>query len=817
MNIILQTKEYSSEVIQGRLLKLASVFLILCALILTLSPTARARSLNTTLRWEHWGGILIWLFSFYLIHQKTRKFITYLDPYLIPVMGLLTGWGLVSIWRVTFRFGLRQTIWLAIATALFLLGLKLSNDLSFFRNYKYLWLVCGLVVTALTLFFGTNPMGTGPRLWLGCCGFYFQPSEPLKLLLVVFLAAYLADRQPLIPDLFSLLVPTVIMIGITLLVLVVQRDLGTTSIFIFIYTGVIYVATGKKRILLLSLLILVSSSIGAYLLYDVVRLRVDAWINPWLDPSDRSYQIVQSLIAQAAGGLGGRGIGMGNPGLVPVAHSDFIFSTISEEFGFVGTLALLLLLLIMVYRGLRIGLLSTTRYHRYLSIGLSVFLASQSLFIIGGNIRLFPLAGITLPFVSYGGSSLVTSFIAILFLTLINNFSHEKPSTPIDPTPILVLARILIIGFIAAVSVNSWWALIRGPDLLTRTDNARRTISDRYVKRGSILDRNGIPLSESIGIPGEYERVYKYPELSPVIGYTHPFYGQAGMEASLDPILRGLENQNPGTIWINHLLYGQPPPGLDVRISIDIETEIFAQEMIEDIPSAIILLNSTNGEILVMASAPSYDANHLDIIWEDLLGDEKSPLVNRVTQGSYPLGATLEPFLLATEDMNLTNKELFKLFSDLGFFSSPDIRLPTITQAPPETASLTDLRVSPLQLALGAAAFNNQGNVPTPLYLIEIKNPDGDWEAVSLINQSTPVFSEEIVDRIIESLKVEDLPLWEVTATATTDDGEQISWFVGGTIPENKGNYIVVVVLEKNDLQMAEKIGETILIREIQK
>jgi cell division protein FtsW (lipid II flippase) len=804
MNIILQSKEYTNDVIQGNLLKLAGIFLILDALVLTLSPTVRARSLDTPLRWEHWSAVIVWILTFYLIHHQTSKKSPHLDPYLIPIAGILTGWGMISIWRVTLRFGLRQTIWLPIAAVIFIVGLKLSSDLSTLRNYKYLWLFGGLAVTTLTIFFGTNPMGVGPRLWLGCCGVYFQPSEPLKLLLVVYLAAYLADRQPLILNLLSLLAPTIIMIGITLLILVVQRDLGT-------YTGVIYAATGKKRILLLSFFILVSASIGGYVLFDVVRLRVDAWINPWLDPSGRSYQIVQSLIAQAAGGMGGRGIGMGNPGLVPIAHSDFIFSTISEEFGLIGTLGLFLLLIIFTIRGFRIGIQATNRFHRYLSVGLSVFLASQSLLIIGGNIRLLPLTGVTLPFVSYGGSSLVTSYLTILLLTHINNHSSENPPSPANNIPIIVLAGILIAGFIASVFVNSWWGLIRGPDLLTRTDNARRTISDRYVQRGSILDRNGKPLSESIGVPGEFERVYKYSSLGPVIGYTNPYYGQAGTEASLDPILRGIENQNPWTIWINHLLYGQPPPGLDVRISIDIETHNLAHEMIGATRGAIILMNAENGQIMVMVSNPTYDANQFDVIWEDLVQDETSPLVNRVTQGSYPPESALEPFLFAASELALTSDALLELLFNFGFFSPPDIPLPTTTQPIPETLVIGDMRVSPLQLALGATAINNFGDIPTPHYVIEMKNPAGGWEATSPKNESNPVVSGVVANTMIESFRDDDLPLWKITTIATTDDGEQITWFVGGTTPEAKRNYVVVVVLEEKNLEKAEMIGETLL------
>ena len=216
-------------------------------------------------------------------------------------------------------------------------------------------------MTGLTLFLGVNPMGYGPKMWLGCCGLYFQPSEPLKLLLIGYLAAYLADRYSYLAfssdfglsEVLGLLAPTIIMTGIALALLVIQRDLGTASIFLFLYAAVVYVASGRKRILFVSGFLVLCAGLAGYALFDVVRLRVDAWINPWLDPSGRSFQIVQSLIAIANGGLVGRGPGLGNPGLVPLSHSDLIFAAIAEEYGLAGVMGLLLLIGLLASRGLR--------------------------------------------------------------------------------------------------------------------------------------------------------------------------------------------------------------------------------------------------------------------------------------------------------------------------------------------------------------------------------------------------------------------------------------------------------------------------------
>ncbi|MGD8753781.1 MAG: FtsW/RodA/SpoVE family cell cycle protein, partial [Anaerolineales bacterium] len=182
-----------SDLTQRRLLTLAALFLGVYALALSLSPAVVARSWDVDYRWEHWIGYAVWLIGFTLVHQGSKSRLSRRDPLLLPLVAILSGWGVLTVWRLSSTFGLRQSIWLAIALAGVVLGLRLPSDLNFLRRYKYLWLTSGLLLTASTLVFGTHPMGTGPDLWLGCCGVYFQPSEPLKLLLVVYLAAYFAD------------------------------------------------------------------------------------------------------------------------------------------------------------------------------------------------------------------------------------------------------------------------------------------------------------------------------------------------------------------------------------------------------------------------------------------------------------------------------------------------------------------------------------------------------------------------------------------------------------------------------------------------
>ena len=426
-----------NRVIQGNLLKIAAGFLFLQTLIITLSPAVRARTWDVDFRWSQWVALVVWGLFAYRSHQAIIRHLPDADPYLFPVAALLSGWGLLTVWRLDSNFGARQALWLGVSALVFIAGLQLPGTLNFIRKYKYILLSGGLLLTAFTLFLGTNPVGYGPRLWLGCCGVYFQPSEPLKLLLVAYLAAYLAERIPIQAGTLSLIYPTLLVSGIAILLLIFQRDLGTASIFIALYTIIIYLATGRRSVLLYSILFLILVAIAGYFTIDIIQARINSWLNPWNDPSGDSYQIIQSLLAIANGGLEGRGPGLGSPALVPVAISDFIFAAIAEETGLIGTVGLVALFGLAIGRGIRVALRAPDLFRRLLAAGITAYLGIQTLLIIGGNLRLLPLTGVTLPFLSYGGSSLLTSFIALLFLMLISNHLDEEPAPLPNPSHIL--------------------------------------------------------------------------------------------------------------------------------------------------------------------------------------------------------------------------------------------------------------------------------------------------------------------------------------------------------------------------------------------
>ncbi len=795
----------SRSQIQGRLLSLAAVFLFLYSLILTLAPAARARSWNVPYHWSQWLGFAVWSGVILVAHTQIKRNIPEADPYLLPVAALLTGWGILTIYRLVPSFGIRQTVWLAVCGLVLLLGLRLSPELRFLRRYKYIWLTIGLLLTALTLIFGTDPGGGYEHAWLGCCGVYFQPSEPLKLLLIVYLAAYLADRLPLSLRTLPLLAPTAVIMGIALLLLAVQRDLGTASIFIFLYAIILFIASGKKRILLISLIGLVVAGIAGYFLFDVVRYRVDAWLNPWLDPSGRSFQIVQSLMAVANGGTSGRGPGMGSPGLVPVAISDFVFVAIAEETGLAGTLGLLALIGFFVARGLRTAMLAPDSFRRILAAGLTAYIGAQSILIIGGNVRLFPLTGVTLPFVSYGGSSLLTSFLALLILLFVSSQPEEEPAPLPNPQPYLILAGLIGVGLFSLAIANAWWAVWRGPDLLQRTDNARRSIDDRYVKRGSLLDRNGIPIDFTLGKIGSYSRNYVYPDLGSITGYTDPVYGQAGLEATLDPYLRGLQGNPASSIWWNHLVYGEPPPGLNVRLSIDLVLQKRADALLADRAGAVVLLNAQTGEILAIASHPTFDPNLLDQQAAALLKDQQSPLLDRAAQEAYPPGPALQAWL-----QSITPTP--QAFSELGFYTSPALHLPVAT-----ASSLGQpLRVSPLQMALAASALSDKGIRPAARLAMAVDSPSQGWVVLPPINQPVQVLSANSAATVTRALMVKGQPLWQWSGLAGTANKPD-AWALAGTLPGWQGTPLaVVVLLEDANNQWAAYIGQQMLLAAMQ-
>ncbi len=420
------------------LLVLAALFVVLNHVTLVLAQQRR---------WVEMGLPGVWALCTVGLHIALGRLLPRRDPIVLPLVMLMAGWGVTLVARLAPPFALRQAIWLVVASLATLLTALLPPDLRPLRRYRYTWLIAGLMLLAATLVFGVNPSGAenAPRLWLGFRPIFFQPSEILKLLLIVFLASYLAEKREMLTTspfrvgrwnlpALPYLAPMLLMWGFCMVLLVWQRDLGAASLFFLIFLAMLYVSTGQAGYLLAGLILMGLAGIAGYWLFDVVRLRVDTWWNPWPEADSRAFQIVQSLLAIAAGGLLGQGVGQGSPTFVPVVHSDFVLAAIAEEWGLFGGLGVLACLALLTARALRIAAVSVQHpFRSLLAAGVGVSLGMQSLLITVGVLKLLPLTGVTLPFVSYGGSSLLTSFVMVGLLLRISDgetYPRISGSTP---------------------------------------------------------------------------------------------------------------------------------------------------------------------------------------------------------------------------------------------------------------------------------------------------------------------------------------------------------------------------------------------------
>jgi cell division protein FtsW (lipid II flippase) len=362
------------------------------------------------------------------------------DQVIFPIVVSISGLGLLMIQRLApdlaefdqAAFGnlaRNQIIYLFVGLALMLIMCTFVRQLGWLRRYKYTWAFLGLGLMALTMVIGTEIYGA--RLWIIIGPFSIQPSEIAKVALVVFLAGYLAENQDLMVSSYRVgpfqlppipyLMPLLAMWGFSMLIVAVQNDLGTALMFFSVFLAMLYLASGKILYVVTGLSIFALGSYLAYQVFAQVTVRVANWLNPWQDPLDLGYQGVQAEYALATGGFFGTGLAQGNPTFIPEVHSDYVYAAIGEELGLLGTVIVLLLFLLLVARGFFIALTARDAFRRFLAAGLTTVFAVQTLVIIAGVLRIIPLTGITLPFISAGGSSLVANFLMIGLLMRISD------------------------------------------------------------------------------------------------------------------------------------------------------------------------------------------------------------------------------------------------------------------------------------------------------------------------------------------------------------------------------------------------------------
>ena len=351
------------------------------------------------------------------------------DPLFLPVAALLVSIGLTTILRLKPNLFLAQSMWIGIGLIVFLFAVFISRRLEEVAHYKY---VCGFIGVSLLLIailFGVD-IG-GHKSWVIIGPMRFQPSEFAKVFIVLFLAAYLSERRELLtlatrhygPFVLPhprFIAPLIAVWSMAMMMFILQRDMGAALLYFGIAMVMTYMVSGRFSYVMIGLILFLIGSMICYKLYGHIQTRVDIWLNPWGDPSGKAYQIVQSLFALGSGGIMGSGLTYGFPSMIPEVHTDFIFAAIGEEMGFVGAGAVIIIYLIMVYRAFRSALLATKPFSMLVAGGLALSLALQIFLIIGGVTKFFPLTGITLPFISYGGSSIVANFILLGMLFTIS-------------------------------------------------------------------------------------------------------------------------------------------------------------------------------------------------------------------------------------------------------------------------------------------------------------------------------------------------------------------------------------------------------------
>lgn len=365
---------------------------------------------------------LIYL-AYYIIIKKRLG-----DGYIFLIAGMLASMGVIMLYRLDRKLGFQQIVWFGTGIVLFFSGYYLYIKVKSWDRFIYYYPAGSLVLFLITLAFGKNIRGA--TNWIVINGHSFQPSEFIKLLFIFFLASFYKKYGKTglgntafqlgkvgIKNKYVLMAVAYAHLGF----LVLQQEWGTALLIFLIYFMMLYVFSYDLKLLLINSAMAMGGGLLGALFVNHVKVRIETWLNPWADIAGKGYQITQSLFAIASGGFFGSGIGLGRPDFIPEVSTDFIFSAVCEEMGILGGVAVILLYFILAYRGFKVSLSAHDYFHKALALGITLMFGFQTFIIIGGVIKLIPLTGITLPFISYGGSSLTVSFISLGILQAVSS------------------------------------------------------------------------------------------------------------------------------------------------------------------------------------------------------------------------------------------------------------------------------------------------------------------------------------------------------------------------------------------------------------
>ncbi len=634
--------------------------------------------------------------AFAAAHIGVRIFAPGADPALLPIVFALSGIGITFVTRLEPDAAMGQLIFLFVGVALMVGTLAVVKNLDVVKRYKYVLGAAGIVLLVLPMLIGTEIYGS--KLWIKIGSFTFQPGEFAKVFIVLFLAGYLAENRELLsisnrtvlgikfPRL-RLLYPLFIVWGICLLVVAFERDLGSALLFYTIFLIMLYVATGRVSYVLIGLVLLAVGALGMYQIMNHVRVRVAIWLNPFEDAQNMGFQIVQALYSMADGGLFGVGIGKGLGGdTIPVVASDMIFAAMAEEMGLLGGAAVLLLFMLFAVRGLTTAARAKTDLAAFSAAGLTAAISFQAFTIVGGVTKLIPLTGVTLPFMSQGGSSLLASFVIVGLLLRAGDEATGRASEltntstnlaqagyraeargshmrrTLDTPESGLLGRVALANrltrtvilftalFAVLIGNITYIQVFKASEYQDMPSNNHTITKARYIKRGSIITSDGLTLAESIQQEdGTYVRSYPNGNLAAhVVGYYSQQYGSSGVEATQDKTLTGSKDYSS---WQNALnsLAGITEPGNSVKLTIDSRIQIAAQQALGSRTGAIVVLDPRTGAVLASASTPMYDNTNIQAAIEqaNASGGSDTSMFDRATQALYTPGSTFKTVTLA--------------------------------------------------------------------------------------------------------------------------------------------------------------------------
>lgn len=635
--------------------------------------------------------------AFAAAHIGVRIFAPGADPAILPVVFTLSGIGITFVTRLQPDASLGQVIFLFLGVALMVGTLAVVKNLEVIKRYKYVLGIAGIILLMLPMFIGTEIYGS--KLWIKIGGFQFQPGEFAKVLIVLFLAGYLAENRELLsisnrtvlgikfPRL-RLLYPLFIVWGVCLLVVAFERDLGSALLFYTIFLIMLYVATGRVSYVIIGLALLAIGAFGMYQIMSHVQVRVAIWLDPFSDAQNLGYQIVQSLFSLADGGLAGVGIGKGMADIIPVVASDMLFAAIGEEMGLLGGSAVLLLFMLFAVRGLTTAARAKSDLAAFSAAGLTAAISFQAFTIVGGVTKLIPLTGVTLPFMSQGGSSLLASFVIVALLlragdeatgrsTEIANTSTDLATAGYRTTvrgshmrrPALdtpesgLLGRVALANrltrtvflftalFAVLIGNITYIQVIKASEYQDMPSNNHTINKARFIKRGSIITADGLTLAESIQqADGTYARSYPNGNLAAhVVGYYSQQYGTMGIENTQNDTLTGSKDYSS---WQNALnsLAGISEPGNSVQLTIDSRIQRAAEQALAGRVGAIVALDPRSGAVLAWASAPTFDNANIQAAIEaaNASGGADTSMYDRATLALYTPGSTFKVLTLAS-------------------------------------------------------------------------------------------------------------------------------------------------------------------------